>query len=242
MLWKCVSAIFIARAVFVAGNGVGGVGVDVCRVSRIAKIVAAHGDEALASRMFSEKEFEVYKTRKEVLVKRCQSRELSRPGLSASLSDEEFTPTTVGRAIIRKAIQSREPTESVEVAAHKSCDTFQKNWERWSVQNLAKRWAMKESVAKSMGRGIKIVKREGLSLKEIQIFHNRSGQPFVELIGEARKLALRMGIVGFHVTVSDDGDYAVAFALTVTSDSHAANYLSNLQQLRPTSTTSFNFY
>ena len=68
---------------------------------------------------------------------------------------------------------------------------------------LAKRWAAKEAVAKALGTGI----GSSLSFQDIQITKTEANQPIVTLLGEA---ATRWPDVRLHISISDDGDYAMA--------------------------------
>lgn len=68
---------------------------------------------------------------------------------------------------------------------------------------LAKRWAAKEAVAKALGTGI----GGNLSFQDIQISKTEANQPIVTLLGEA---ATRWKGVRLHLSISDDGDYAMA--------------------------------
>ncbi len=76
----------------------------------------------------------------------------------------------------------------------------------------AKRFAAKEAVAKALGTGI----GEKLSFKDIRIDHAASGQPIVVLSAEAQKLVGPQGKV--HLSLSDEGGFALAFAIAERKD------------------------
>lgn len=66
---------------------------------------------------------------------------------------------------------------------------------------MARRWAIKEAVVKALGTGI----GGTFGWRDIMIAHGDGGQPLCTVKG------LEDGKV--QVSVSDDGDYAVAFAV-----------------------------
>lgn len=78
---------------------------------------------------------------------------------------------------------------------------------------LAKRFAAKEAAAKALGTGF----RHGLRLRDIAVQNDASGKPELVFAGSAVQLARARRVDGCHLSLSDDGDYAVAF-VTVTAD------------------------
>ena len=73
------------------------------------------------------------------------------------------------------------------------------------IAYLAKRYAAKESIAKALGCGL----GEALSFKDIVIGHLESGAPTV-IINRAPFSSLNV-----HLSLSDEKEYAVAFAIIV---------------------------
>lgn len=73
---------------------------------------------------------------------------------------------------------------------------------------LAKRWAAKEATAKALGTGIGKV-----SFQDIVIDSNEAGQPFLTLLGEAERQAGWLGARNYHVSISDEQDYAIAYVV-----------------------------
>ena len=82
---------------------------------------------------------------------------------------------------------------------------------------LAKRFAVKEAVAKALGTGF----RDGLTLRQISVVHDALGKPEVRCSGRASELLEASGIGESHVSISDEDDYALAF-VTLTRISHQA--------------------
>jgi holo-[acyl-carrier protein] synthase len=78
-----------------------------------------------------------------------------------------------------------------------------------SVNFLAKRFAAKEAISKALGTGI----AQGISFQHINIYADDLGKPVVELSAEALSRAQSMG--GKHVllSLSDEGEMILAFAV-----------------------------
>ena len=73
---------------------------------------------------------------------------------------------------------------------------------------LAGTFAVKEAVAKVFGTGF----REFLP-KDIEVLRDSLGKPYVNLSGNARAVAERIGIQKIEVSISDTKDYAMAVAV-----------------------------
>jgi len=76
---------------------------------------------------------------------------------------------------------------------------------------LAKRFACKEAVAKALGTGI----GRGVSWQDMQIEHNSAGAPSVRLSGGALRVATERGATRVEISLSDEADYVVAFAVLI---------------------------
>ncbi|MBE9540405.1 MAG: holo-ACP synthase [Proteobacteria bacterium] len=74
---------------------------------------------------------------------------------------------------------------------------------------LAKRFAAKEAVAKALGTGI----GRGVSWQDIQLVHNDSGAPQIQLSGGALRVATERGGRRVEISLADEIDYVVAFAV-----------------------------
>lgn len=79
---------------------------------------------------------------------------------------------------------------------------------------LAKRFAVKEAVAKAFGTGF----RDGLSLRHIGVRHDALGRPLLVFTDRAEEIRLRLGVAESHVSVADEHDYAIAFVTLLRSD------------------------
>ncbi len=76
------------------------------------------------------------------------------------------------------------------------------------VAYLAKRFAAKESIAKSIGAGI-----GALGLKNLQVLNHANGKPYVRILTELGKFFPACENVQIDISISDEKEYAVAFAL-----------------------------
>ena len=74
---------------------------------------------------------------------------------------------------------------------------------------LAKRFAAKEAIAKALGTGI----GRGVSWQDIQIEHDDKGAPLVRLTGGALHVATQRGGQRVALSIADELDYVVAFAV-----------------------------
>lgn len=74
---------------------------------------------------------------------------------------------------------------------------------------LAKRWAIKEAVAKALGTGI----AQGVSFSDMTVGHYESGQPMLILAGSTQEKSDSLKITNWSISVSDEQTHAVAFAI-----------------------------
>ena len=75
-----------------------------------------------------------------------------------------------------------------------------------SVSCLALRFAAKEAFSKAIGLGMK----KGIRWRDIEIVHNPSGRPDLNVTGKALGFCHKEGIKRWYVTLSDEGDYGIA--------------------------------
>ena len=79
------------------------------------------------------------------------------------------------------------------------------------ISFISKRWAAKEAISKSFGTGI----GKQLSFQDLEITHLETGAPLVVLSKSAQLLAKTKNFNSVMLTLSDEDDYAVAFAIAV---------------------------
>lgn len=73
---------------------------------------------------------------------------------------------------------------------------------------LAGRFAAKEAISKALGTGFK-----GCSPLEIEIIRKNSGQPYVNLYGNAKRIFDELGGKNVFISISHSRDNAVAYAV-----------------------------
>lgn len=77
-----------------------------------------------------------------------------------------------------------------------------------NIEILAGNFAIKESVAKVFGTGVR-----GFSLMDIEVLRDELGKPFVVLHNEARRIAEHMRIERLIVSIAHSKTYAIGFAI-----------------------------
>ena len=80
---------------------------------------------------------------------------------------------------------------------------------RQSPEHLAARFAAKEAVAKAFGD------RTGLTMRwqDVAVVHAASGQPQIQLRGQARQLQRRRRVRRIHLSLTHTAQFAVAMAV-----------------------------
>jgi holo-[acyl-carrier protein] synthase len=81
---------------------------------------------------------------------------------------------------------------------------------RMRPQNFAGRWAAKESVSKVLGLGVR-----GVGWRDIEIVRLPTGAPSVRLHARAKTRAEQLGMGRIAVSISHEGEYAVAIAFGI---------------------------
>jgi len=92
------------------------------------------------------------------------------------------------------------PPECEEYAAHANAHRL-----------LAKRFAAKEAVAKTLGTGI----GRGVSWQDIRVLHDENGAPQVALSGGAAAAADSLGGSRVLLSIADEKEYVIAFAALI---------------------------
>jgi len=77
------------------------------------------------------------------------------------------------------------------------------------VRFLAMRFAAKEAASKAFGTGFK----QGVSPRQIEVQHNKAGKPSLIFRDNVAALAKREGISGSFVSMADETEYAIAYAV-----------------------------
>lgn len=80
------------------------------------------------------------------------------------------------------------------------------------INKLAGRWAAKEAIVKALGTGWR-----GVGYTDVEIRRSQTGAPVVYLHGRAMVLLAEYPEVQWQLSLSHDGDYAIATAILVCS-------------------------
>ncbi len=76
----------------------------------------------------------------------------------------------------------------------------------WPYASLAGRFAAKEAMLKALGTGWSA----GVSWQDIQVLNEAGGRPVATIQGRTGVLVQQAGVTRIHVSLSHDGDYAIA--------------------------------
>ena len=76
------------------------------------------------------------------------------------------------------------------------------------------RFAAKEAFSKALGRGMK----KGLRWQDIEVFHFPGGRPGLKVHGRSSEICKENEITGFHLSLSDEGEYGTAMVVLEKSD------------------------
>ncbi|MHC4131778.1 MAG: holo-ACP synthase [Planctomycetota bacterium] len=80
------------------------------------------------------------------------------------------------------------------------------------IEKLAGRFAAKEAVLKLIGTGW----RGKIAWTDIEVTNNSSGQPEVNLTGEVKSIADKLGINHVSVSITHTANFAIASAVALT--------------------------
>ena len=77
------------------------------------------------------------------------------------------------------------------------------------IKYLAKQFACKEALSKAFGTGI----RKPILFKELEVLRDENGKPYFNPLGNVKKTIVNLGITKTHVSLADESEYAIAFAI-----------------------------
>ena len=77
------------------------------------------------------------------------------------------------------------------------------------IPYLAKQFACKEALSKAFGTGI----RKPILFKELEILRDEKGKPYFNPLGDVKKTIINLGITKTHVSLADESEHAIAFAI-----------------------------
>lgn len=119
-------------------------------------------------------------------------------GIGNDILEVNRIQSMADKAKQRLALRVLTPREYEKYATLKQPDRY-----------LAKRWAGKEAAAKALGTGI----AAGVSFQNFDIVNLVSGQPILELSGRALEVAQQLNATTWHISLSDEKHYALAFVV-----------------------------
>lgn len=81
---------------------------------------------------------------------------------------------------------------------------------RGRAERLAARWAAKEATLKALGVGL-----DSVPMRDVEVLTRDGGAPSLALHGTAARIAEQQGLSDWSVSLSHDGDYAMAMVVAV---------------------------
>jgi len=84
---------------------------------------------------------------------------------------------------------------------------------RGRLPELAARFAAKEAVSKALGVGVRMMARDGINWRDVEIVGDMRGKPLVGLYGRATERAGELGLTEWAVSLSHTREHAIAFVV-----------------------------
>ena len=81
------------------------------------------------------------------------------------------------------------------------------------IPELAARFAAKEAVSKALGVGMRMIAREGINWKDVEVLGDARGKPLVRLRGRAAARSRELTLSEWAISLSHTGQYAIAFVV-----------------------------
>jgi len=78
---------------------------------------------------------------------------------------------------------------------------------------LAARFAAKEAVSKALGVGMRMIARDGIDWKDVEVIGDLRGKPLVYLYGRAAERAGELGLTEWAISLSHTREHAIAFVV-----------------------------
>ena len=75
---------------------------------------------------------------------------------------------------------------------------------------LAARFAAKEAVSKALGVGMRMIARDGIDWKDVEVIGDLRGKPLVRLYGRAAERAGELGLTEWAISLSHTREHAIA--------------------------------
>ena len=81
------------------------------------------------------------------------------------------------------------------------------------VYQLAQRFAAKEAFSKALGVGLR---EGGIRWRDVEVLPDARGKPEIQVAGRAAQLCKELDIRGMHLSLTDEGNHAVAVVVLET--------------------------
>ena len=99
-----------------------------------------------------------------------------------------------------------------KILGNKELEKYQQLTDGYNQSYIGKQFAGKEAFVKALGTGFK----KPIFPRDIQILRNSFGQPEVLLSDEAKSYVENLGITKTHVSLADESNHLIAFAVLET--------------------------
>jgi holo-[acyl-carrier protein] synthase len=96
-----------------------------------------------------------------------------------------------------------------KILSEKELSIFTNLIESKKITYIAKQFAGKEAVSKAFGTGMS----SPVMFQNIEILRDDNGKPILNPLNDLKKLLADLGITKSHVSLSDEKNYAIAFAI-----------------------------
>ena len=86
-------------------------------------------------------------------------------------------------------------------------------YSRGRAAELAARFAAKEAVSKALGVGMRMIARDGIDWRDVEVIGDSRGKPLVYLYGRAAERADELNLTEWAISLSHTHEHAIAFVV-----------------------------
>jgi len=84
---------------------------------------------------------------------------------------------------------------------------------RGRTAELAARFAAKEAASKALGVGMRMIARDGIDWRDVEVIGDPRGKPLIHLYGRAAERAGELGLTEWAISLSHTREHAIAFVV-----------------------------
>jgi len=84
---------------------------------------------------------------------------------------------------------------------------------RGRTAELAARFAAKEAASKALGVGMRMIARDGIDWRDVEVIGDPRGKPLIQLYGRAAERAGELGLTEWAISLSHTREHAIAFVV-----------------------------